>query len=90
MQPGRTCFNIYSVDHERTRRSPKTGGWACAHAPVFGDPFNFREVLIFKGEELNECLLQLKPTAYEMRNIIKGLLPFAQVSKAEHGAELCT
>ena len=35
------------------------------------------------GEELKECLLQLKSTAYDMRRIIKSLLLFAEVSKAE-------
>jgi signal transduction histidine kinase len=35
------------------------------------------------GDELKESLLQLKSTAYEMRNIIKSLLLFAEVSKAE-------
>jgi len=32
---------------------------------------------------LRECLLQIKSTAYEMRNIIKNLLLFAEVSKTE-------
>lgn len=35
------------------------------------------------GEELSECLLQTKSTAYQMKNIIKSLLLFAEVSKAE-------
>ena len=35
------------------------------------------------GEELKSCLLQIKFTAYEMRNIVKNLLLFAEVSKAE-------
>lgn len=35
------------------------------------------------GEELKECLLQLKSTAYDMRRIIKNLLLFAEVSKAD-------
>jgi two-component system sensor histidine kinase/response regulator len=35
------------------------------------------------GEELRDCLLQIQSTSYEMRNIIKSLLLFAQVSKAE-------
>jgi hypothetical protein len=34
-----------SVDHETTRRSPKTGMRAFARTPVFGNSFNFREVL---------------------------------------------
>jgi two-component system, sensor histidine kinase and response regulator len=42
-----------------------------------------KDVPDLTGEELKECLLQLKSTAYEMRNIIKSLLLFAQVSKAE-------
>jgi two-component system sensor histidine kinase/response regulator len=35
------------------------------------------------SEELNECLLQLKSTAYEMRSIVKNLLLFSQVTRAE-------
>jgi len=35
------------------------------------------------GEELREYLLQTRSTAYEMRNIVKSLLLFAEVSKAE-------
>ncbi|HET9591256.1 MAG TPA: HAMP domain-containing sensor histidine kinase [Anaerolineales bacterium] len=35
------------------------------------------------SEELRECLRQVKSTAYEMRSIIKNLLLFAEVSKAE-------
>ncbi|HEY9527333.1 MAG TPA: histidine kinase dimerization/phospho-acceptor domain-containing protein, partial [Anaerolineales bacterium] len=35
------------------------------------------------GEELGECLLQIKSTAYEMRSIIKNLLLFSQVTRAE-------
>jgi two-component system sensor histidine kinase/response regulator len=35
------------------------------------------------GEELKECLLQIKITAHEMRSIVKNLLLFAEVSKAE-------
>jgi len=35
------------------------------------------------GEELREYLLQTKSSAYEMRNIVKSLLLFAEVSKAE-------
>jgi len=35
------------------------------------------------SEELREDLLQVKSTAYEMRSIIKNLLLFAEVSKAE-------
>jgi two-component system, sensor histidine kinase and response regulator len=34
-------------------------------------------------EELKECLLQVRSTAYEMRNIIKSLLLFSEVSRAE-------
>jgi signal transduction histidine kinase len=34
-------------------------------------------------EKLNECLLQLKSTAYEMRSIVKNLLLFSQVTRAE-------
>ncbi len=34
-------------------------------------------------EELREWLLQIKSTAYEMRSIIKSLLLFAEVSRAE-------
>ena len=35
------------------------------------------------SEELRECLRQIKSTAYDMRSIIKNLLLFAEVSKAE-------
>ena len=35
------------------------------------------------GEELKECLLQLKFTAYEMRTIIQSLLLYCQVTRAE-------
>jgi signal transduction histidine kinase len=35
------------------------------------------------GAELKECLLQIKSTAYEMRNIVKSLLLFSQVTRAE-------
>ncbi|HEX5808736.1 MAG TPA: histidine kinase dimerization/phospho-acceptor domain-containing protein, partial [Anaerolineales bacterium] len=35
------------------------------------------------GDELTESLLQIKSTAYQMRSIIKSLLLFAEVSKAE-------
>ena len=35
------------------------------------------------GEELKEGLLQLKSTAYEMRTIIKSLLLYCQVTRAE-------
>jgi two-component system, sensor histidine kinase and response regulator len=35
------------------------------------------------GEEWRECLLQIKSTAYEMRSIIKNLLLFSQVTRAE-------
>lgn len=35
------------------------------------------------GEELKEDLLQIRSTAYEMKSIIKSLLLFAEVSKAE-------
>jgi two-component system sensor histidine kinase/response regulator len=34
-------------------------------------------------EELKECLLQVRSTAFEMRNIIKSLLLFSEVSRAE-------
>ena len=34
-------------------------------------------------QECRECLLQMESTAYEMRSIIKSLLLFAEVSKAE-------
>jgi signal transduction histidine kinase len=34
-------------------------------------------------EELRECLLQLKSTAYEMRSIVNNLLLFSQVTGAE-------
>jgi signal transduction histidine kinase len=42
-----------------------------------------RNVHDLTSEELAESLLQVKSTAYEMRNIIKNLLLFAEVSKAE-------
>lgn len=42
-----------------------------------------KDVPDLTGEELKECLLQLKSTAYDMRRIIKSLLLFAEVSKAE-------
>ncbi len=35
------------------------------------------------GEELKECMQQIKYTAYEMNGIINSLLLFAEVSKAE-------
>ncbi|MFZ1042764.1 MAG: HAMP domain-containing sensor histidine kinase [Anaerolineales bacterium] len=35
------------------------------------------------GEELKECMQQIKYTAYEMNSIINSLLLFAEVSKAE-------
>src|SRR5512132_1725172 len=35
------------------------------------------------SDESRECLLNLRSTAYEMRSIIKSLLLFAEVSKAE-------
>jgi len=35
------------------------------------------------GEDLRECLLQSQSAAYDMRRIIKSLLFFAEVSKAE-------
>jgi hypothetical protein len=37
---------LLSIDHETTKRSPKTGVGAYARTPVFGNPLNFREVLI--------------------------------------------
>jgi signal transduction histidine kinase len=42
-----------------------------------------KDVPDLSGEELSEWLFQIKSTAYEMRNIIKSLLLFAQVNKAE-------
>ena len=42
-----------------------------------------KDVPDLTGEELSECLLQLKSTAYEMKSIVKNLLLFAEVSKAE-------
>jgi signal transduction histidine kinase len=42
-----------------------------------------RNVGDLSTEELSECLLQIKSTAYEMRDIIKSLLLFAEVSKAD-------
>ena len=42
-----------------------------------------KDVHDLTGEELSECLLQLKSTAYEMKSIVKNLLLFAEVSKAE-------
>ncbi|HSL43723.1 MAG TPA: HAMP domain-containing sensor histidine kinase [Anaerolineales bacterium] len=42
-----------------------------------------KEVPDVAGEELKESLLQIKSTAYEMKSIIKSLLLFAEVSKAE-------
>jgi signal transduction histidine kinase len=42
-----------------------------------------RNVGDLSTEELSECLLQIKSTAYEMRDIIKNLLLFAEVSKAD-------
>ena len=42
-----------------------------------------REVGDLSPEELQECLLQVRSTAYEMRNIIKSLLLFSEVSRAE-------
>ena len=35
------------------------------------------------GEELKECLFQIQLTAHEMRSIVKNLLLFAELSKAE-------
>ena len=42
-----------------------------------------KDVHELNAEELRDCLLQIKSTAYEMKSIIKSLLLFAQVSKAE-------
>jgi|GEM_PF-3370407 Bacteriophytochrome (light-regulated signal transduction histidine kinase) len=42
-----------------------------------------RDVGDLTPEELKECLLQVRSTAYEMRNIIKSLLLFSEVSRAE-------
>ena len=42
-----------------------------------------REVNDLSSEELRECLLQVRSTAYEMRNIIKSLLLFSEVSRAD-------
>lgn len=44
---------------------------------------SIKDVPDLTGEELKEYLLQLKSTAYVMKNIIKSLLLFAQVSKAD-------
>jgi len=41
------------------------------------------DVTDLTSEELREDLLQVKSTAYEMRSIIKNLLLFAEVSKAD-------
>jgi two-component system sensor histidine kinase/response regulator len=42
-----------------------------------------KDVHDLTGEELREWLVQIKSTAHEMKNIIKSLLLFAEVSKAE-------
>jgi signal transduction histidine kinase len=42
-----------------------------------------KDVSDLTSEELNEWLLQIKSTAYEMKNIVKNLLLFAEVNKAE-------
>jgi len=42
-----------------------------------------KDVRDLTSEELKECLLQLKSTAYEMRSIVKNLLLFSQVTRAE-------
>ena len=42
-----------------------------------------KDVHDLTGEELSECLLQLRSTAYEMKSIVKNLLLFAEVSKVE-------
>ena len=42
-----------------------------------------KDVRALTSEELNECLLQLKSTAYDMRSIVKNLLLFSQVTRAE-------
>ena len=42
-----------------------------------------KDVSDLTGEELSEWLLQIKSTAYEMKSIVKNLLLFAEVSKAE-------
>ena len=39
------------------------------------------------GQELKECMQQIRFTAYEMNNIINSLLLFAEVSKAEAPVE---
>jgi signal transduction histidine kinase len=44
---------------------------------------SIRNVPDLNSEDLRECLLQSQSTAYEMRRIIKSLLLFAEVSKAE-------
>ena len=42
-----------------------------------------KDVPDLTGEELSEWILQIKSTAYEMKSIVKNLLLFAEVSKAE-------
>lgn len=42
-----------------------------------------KDVSDLTEEECRECLLQMKSTAYEMRSMIKSLLLFAEVNKAE-------
>jgi signal transduction histidine kinase len=42
-----------------------------------------KDVPDLTGEEVSEWLLQMKSTAYEMRSIVKNLLLFAEVSRAE-------
>jgi two-component system, sensor histidine kinase and response regulator len=42
-----------------------------------------RDVGDLTTDELKECLLQVRSTAYEMRNIIKSLLLFSEVSRAD-------
>ncbi len=42
-----------------------------------------RDVPDLTREELRECMLQIKTTAYEMNNIIKSLLLFCEVTRAE-------
>jgi signal transduction histidine kinase len=42
-----------------------------------------RDVGDLTPNELKECLLQVRSTAYEMRNIIKSLLLFSEVSRAD-------
>jgi cation diffusion facilitator family transporter len=52
--PSSQC--AYSVDHEIAGRNPKIGGRAYARPPIFGNSFDFREVLILYNQHWRTLL----------------------------------